>query len=131
MNFSLLFKGSIAALSCALLVGVSNAQAQALDINKILSAVNAATSKDRSANSAREKRFNDERGRQQGRLNGMKNERARQDRISDQLDNQYTVNKKSIEDLQVELAKELGDLKELFGVIQTTAGEAQEDYKTS
>jgi len=61
----------------------------------------------------------------------MRNERTRQERISDQLDSQFTVNQTSIETLQEELAKELGDLKELFGVIQQTASEAQEDYKTS
>ena len=33
--------------------------------------------------------------------------------------------------MQGELAKELGDLQQLFGVIQQNASEAQEDYKTS
>lgn len=111
--------------------GTVSAHAQALDINKILSAVNSASSKDRSTNSSREKRFTGERTREQGRLTSMRNERARQERISDQLSAQFDVNEVSIEELQSDLAKELGDLKELFGVIQQTASEAQEDYKTS
>lgn len=119
------------AILFSMALGVSNVHAQALDINKILSAVNSASSKDRSTNAAREKAFNAEKTRQQGRLNAMKNERARQERISDQLDAQFNVNKLRIEELQSDLAKELGDLKELFGVIQQTASEAQEDYKTS
>ncbi|MBT8115814.1 MAG: MotA/TolQ/ExbB proton channel family protein [Arenicella sp.] len=119
------------AILFSMALGVSNVHAQALDINQILSAVNSASSKDRSTNAAREKAFNAERTRQQGRLNAMKNERARQERISDQLDAQFNVNKLRIEELQSDLAKELGDLKELFGVIQQTASEAQEDYKTS
>ena len=110
---------------------VSTAQAQALDINKILGAVRSAGSQERNENAAREKKFTDERNRQQGRLSSMRNERARQERISDQLDAQYAVNKGKIEVLQSELAKELGDLKELFGVIQQTASEAQDDYQTS
>ncbi len=118
-------------LALSVTFGTTSVQAQALDINKILSAVNSATSKDRGENAAREKRFAAERTRQQGRLNGMKNERTRQERISDQLDAQFTVNETRIEELQSELAKELGDLKELFGVIQQTASEAQEDYKNS
>ncbi|NNC99419.1 MAG: hypothetical protein HKN85_04480, partial [Gammaproteobacteria bacterium] len=118
-------------VSFVLLSTNANAQNQALDINKIKSASNTAIANGRRTNASREKAFNAEKGRQQGRLNAMKNERARQERLSDQLDKQYEVNEKSIEDLQTELAKELGDLKELFGVIQQTASEAQEDYKTS
>lgn len=114
-----------------LLTSAANAQSQALDIDKILSATNSAASKDRSANQARENRFKAERNKQQGRLTSMRNERTRQERISDQLDAQFTVNETRIEELQADLAKELGDLKELFGVIQQTASEAQEDYKTS
>ena len=109
----------------------AQSSAQALDINRIVSATRSAASRDRSENASREQKFKSERNRQQGRLSAMKNERARQERISDQLDARFEVNRTSIEELQVELAKELGDLKELFGVIQQTASEAQEDYKTS
>jgi len=133
-----LIKSSVlaAVIAVSLLAGnvvnaQSKSQSQPLDINKILSATRAAKSKDASANSAREKRFAGQRNKEQGRLNSMRNERARQERISDQLDAQFNVNKLKIETLQEELAKELGDLKELFGVIQQTASEAQEDYKTS
>ena len=130
----------LACLMCFLLVsGEAHAQAAAapapapkgLDIDKIVSATKAGASKDSRENAARESRFKAERSKQQGLLNGMKNERARQERMSDELDRQYEVNLVKIEELQVDLAKELGDLKELFGVIQQTASEAQEDYKTS
>jgi len=93
--------------------------------------VNSAASKERNELSARENRFKVKRNKEQGRLNSMTNERARQERISDQLDAQFNVNEKQIEELQEELSKELGDLKDLFGVIQLTASQAQEDYKTS
>lgn len=104
---------------------------ESLDINRILSTTRSSASKDNSENGKRESRFKTERNRQQGRLSSMKNERARQERISDQLDAAFTSNRVKIDELQTELAKELGDLKELFGVIQQTASEAQEDYKTS
>lgn len=120
---------------CAFLAAVGSfnvsAQQQALNIDQVLRSTNAAATKDRNAEAARENRFKSDRNRQQGRLTSMKNERARQERISDQLDAQFTVNETKIEGLQVDLAKELGDLKELFGVIQTVASEAQENYKTS
>lgn len=121
----------IAALFAISILSIGNASAQALNIDRIISATNAAASKDRREEQARESRFKAERGKQQGRLTGMRNERARQERISTQLEAQFDVNGKRIEVLQAELAKELGDLKELFGVIQQTASEAQEDYKTS
>ncbi len=116
--------------TASLLVG-TDASAQALDIDRILSATNSAASKDRQDQQARENRFKAERGKQQGRLSSMRNERSRQENISNQLENQFEVNEERIEVLQADLAKELGDLKELFGVIQQTASEAQEDYKTS
>jgi len=103
----------------------------ALDINKILSTTRSASSKDKSSNAVREQRFKSERNKQQGRLSSMKNERARQERISDQLDAAFNANQLKLKELQLTLAKELGDLKELFGVIQQTASEAQEDYKSS
>ncbi len=114
-----------------LLVGAGAVQAQALDINQILSKAQNASATDRRANTARENRFKAERSKQQGRLNSMKNERARQERISDELDRQFKANDAAILELQDELAKELGDLKQLFGVIQLSASEAQESYKTS
>jgi biopolymer transport protein ExbB len=113
------------------LVSANQANAQALDIDKILNAARSGSTNDAKTSTSRENRFKAERNRQQGLLTGMKNERTRQERISDQLDTQFTSNQQSIENLQEELRKELGDLKELFGVIQLTAGEAQEDYKNS
>ena len=108
----------------------SNANAQ-LNIDAIISAANSAAAKDRTENSAREQRFTAERNKQQGRLTGMKNERASQERISNQLDAQFNANEIAIVELQDELRKELGDLQELFGVIQQTASESQENYRTS
>ena len=111
--------------------GVTDARAQALNIDDIIRAANRAASSDRSAAANREKRFKGQQSKEQGQLNSINAERKRQEGISAQLDNQFEVNEVAIEELQAELIKELGDLKELFGVIQQTASEAQEDYKTS
>jgi biopolymer transport protein ExbB len=118
--------------ACVLLcmVAVTNANAQ-LDISKLLASAKSGASKDASANSSRENQFKGERNKQQRRLKAMKAERVKQERISDQLEIEFKKNQLAIETLQDELRKELGDLKELFGIIQLTAGEAQEDYKTS
>ena len=119
----------LTALVC--LFAASPAQAQALNIDDIINSTNQAAAKERRANTARENGFKAERSKQQGRLNAMTNERVRQERISDELDRQFKVNEAQIETLQDELAKELGDLKQLFGVIQLSASEAQESYRSS
>lgn len=118
-----------AVVSFALTAGQVNAQA--LDVNKILNATKNEAAKERRANTARENSFKAERSKQQGRLNSMTNERTRQERIGKELDRQFEANDVKIKVLQTELAKELGDLKQLFGVIQLSASEAQEAYKTS
>lgn len=132
-NLVLLF--SLLSLSCfSFLANAQNAPAEkpkALDINRIISTTKAAAANDRKINSQREKRFKGEKNKRQASLNGMRAERAKQERISNELDATFSSNEVQLKELQEELAKELGDLKELFGVIQQTASEAQEDYKTS
>ncbi len=116
----------------SILLGAGSAQAQnTLNIEQLFNTTKSATAKERSVNTARENSFKAERSKQQGRLNSMKNERARQERIGKELENTFEVNEEKIKVLQAELAKELGDLKQLFGVIQLSASEAQESYKTS
>jgi len=115
----------------AVLFGAMNSQAQELNIDEVFSATQRATTKERGINAARENAFKAERSKQQGRLNAMTNERTRQERIGKELERAFDVNEVQIKTLQAELAKELGDLKQLFGVIQLSASEAQEAYKTS
>ena len=124
-------KISLAAVVTAFAITASQANGQALDIDKILSATKSATVKERRANTARENSFKAERSKQQGRLNSMTNERTRQERIGKDLDRQFELNDLKIKELQADLSRELGDLKQLFGVIQLSASEAQEAYKTS
>jgi len=119
---------SIGVLSSA---PIAMAQDAALDIERVYSAAQSGRTKARSTNSARENSFKSARTKEQGRLNSMKSERQRQERIGVELENQFDQNDVRIQELQVELAKELGDLKQLFGVLQLSASEAQEKYKTS
>lgn len=129
---SKLVKNTVLTASIATIALTANvANGQALDINRIINATKSEASKERRANAARENRFKAERSKQQGRLNSMTNERTRQERIGAELDRQFELNDLKIQELQKDLAKELGDLKQLFGVIQLSASEAQEAYKTS
>lgn len=107
------------------------ATAQDLDVNRILSTTNSAAASDRSNNQARERRFQAQRDEERSNHANMRNQRVREEQISDQLDAQFNANEAEIVVLTEELRQELGDLQELFGVIQQTASEAQESYKTS
>jgi biopolymer transport protein ExbB len=102
-----------------------------LDVDALLADTLRMQQEDSNTNQQRQRRFGAERDKRQGELTAMRNERVRQERISDELDAQFVLNEVSLEELQTELRQELGDLQELFGVIQQTASEAQEDYKTS
>jgi len=106
-------------------------QAQSLDINKILRSVNNATAQDRRENSTRENRFKKALSSERGKLKSAKNQRISEERTGKQLEAKIESNEGDIVKLQEDLSRELGDLKELFGVIQQTASESQEDYKTS
>jgi len=107
------------------------AHAQALDINQVLRATDSATAKDRRANSARESEFKKAVSSARSKLSSAKKKRANEEAVGKKLENSIESNETEIADLQEDLARELGDLKELFGVIQQTASESQEDYKNS
>jgi len=127
-----LTKAAVLSLSAITIsLGAINVQAQSLDIEKVYNTTTRAASKERSVNAARENSFKAERSKQQGRLNSMTNERTRQERIGKELERKFEENDVKINVLTDELAKELGDLKQLFGVIQLSASEAQEAYKSS
>ena len=134
LNFVMRKISKTAAISMSafmLLMGSMHAQAQTLDIEQVYNATRQAATKERGVNSARENAFKAERSKQQGRLTSMANELARQERISKELEASFDKNELLIVELQEELAKELGDLKQLFGVIQLSASEAQESYRSS
>lgn len=110
---------------------LASSQAQTMNIDQVLSSARSGASKDKNAERARESRFKAALNKEQGRLRSMQNERVRQENISTTLETQFETNDKDISRLQEELARELGDLKQLFGVIQLSASEAQEEYKSS
>ena len=103
----------------------------ALDLSALLADTLRMQQQDKNIDQRRQGKFSAARDKRQSELTAMRNERVRQERISDRLDAQFVLNDVRLDELQSELRKELGDLQELFGVIQQTASEAQEDYKTS
>ena len=110
-------------------VGTANAQAVSLD--ELLRQVKQGQVRDNQENIAREQRFEQNKAQRAKMLADMKAERARQEARSLQLETQFDQNDVTLNELRAQLAEELGDLKELFGVIQQTAGEAQANFDTA
>ena len=75
--------------------------------------------------SSRERRFAQEKANQAKMLQDAKNERTREQRRSDRLETTFEENEIRIGDLQEQLDKRLGSLRELFGVLQQVAGDTR------
>ena len=73
----------------------------------------------------REREFQQKQDQQQTLLNEALAEEARQERRSEDLDNQYDQNEISIGELQELLDTRLGQLRELFGVLTQVAGDTR------
>ena len=74
---------------------------------------------------ARERRFANEKANQAKMLADAKEERRREQRRSDRLETTFEENEIRIGDLQEQLDKRLGSLRELFGVLQQVAGDTR------
>lgn len=80
---------------------------------------------------AREQRFTERKRDQQKLLDQAKAERARLERISEQLEAAFQANEVQIGDLQEQLNKRLGSLRELFGVLQQVSGDTRGVFESS
>jgi biopolymer transport protein ExbB len=82
-------------------------------------------------NKAREQAFSKAKADQQRLLNEAKAERARQERISVELEKQFEENELLVADKQEQLKERLGTLAELFGHLTSTAGDAVTNFENS
>jgi len=73
----------------------------------------------------REERFRNDQARQAQMLDDAKAERRREEQRSDRLEAQFNENEIRIGDLQEQLDRRLGSLRELFGVLQQVAGDTR------
>jgi len=76
-------------------------------------------------NEQREREFVADKNRQQKAVNDAQNEQAREEARSERLEAQFEKNEQDIAAKQEILAKRLGSLRELFGVLQQVAGDTQ------
>ena len=80
---------------------------------------------------AREAVFLSSRNNQRGLLNQARQTRTNEERRSDRLEAQYNRNEQSITTLTTQLRDKLGNLSEVFGVIQQVAGDTRSNFQNS
>ncbi len=105
--------------------------AEAVSLDELLNLVKQGRVKDAAANKARIDEFQRERSQQQQALANIKAERTREEARSVTLEETFAVNDEEIIVLERALQERLGDLKELFGVLQQAAGDARGNFDSS
>ena len=126
-------KAFIACLTFGLALSLSNSAfaVQAVSMEELLEQVKSGRVKDAAENKQRIADFQRDRARQQKALADEKAEQRRQEQRSKQLEDAFEVNDVQIIDLERALLERLGDLKELFGVLQQAAGDARGNFEVS
>ncbi|HEY5642883.1 MAG TPA: MotA/TolQ/ExbB proton channel family protein [Woeseiaceae bacterium] len=113
--------------------GFATAQAQdnARSMGELLRLIEQGQARDSQEARQREAAFAKAKNEQQQLLNQARAERTRQENISANLEQQFEVNQQRIITARQALDERLGALKELFGVLQTVAGDTQGRFESS
>ena len=119
----------IALFAAALLLTAGPAQAQNLD--QLLEQVRSGSLQKTQDAIDLEKRFSAAGAGKAGIVSALQAQRAQLEATSQTLENQFATNEEELNALRTERERELGDLKDLFGVIQQVAGEAQAGFESS
>ena len=116
-------------------LGLTTANAQdgddARSMAELLQLIEQGQARDSQESRQRESTFAQARNQQQSLLNQARAERTRQENVSAQLEQQFEENQQRIITARQALDERLGALKELFGVLQTVAGDTQGVFNTS
>ena len=93
-------------------------------VEALLSLVKEGKTREQSENTDREKKFLSNKNKQASILAAEKRELVRQEKIADKLEADYKKNEETLRVKEEAYKKELGSLVELFGHLQSSAGEA-------
>ena len=121
----------IAASMLGLSLGTASAQDDAVSMTELLNLIEQGQARDNREARAREAQFNQQRNQQTQLLNRARAERTRQENESARLEQLFEDNQTRIVSARAALDERLGALKELFGVLQTVAGDAQGRFNAS
>ena len=124
----------VLSLTINILVSAQEPESEESEISTVealLMLVKEGKTKEQSANAQREARFMANKNKQAEILAAEKRELARQERIADQLEAEYKKNEEILRVKEEAYQKELGSLVELFGHLQSSAGEAAVQFSGS
>ena len=100
-------------------------------VEALLALVKEGKTQEQAANSSREAEFMANKNKQASILAAEKRELARQEKIADTLEAEYKKNEGILRVKEEAYQKELGSLVELFGHLQSSAGEAAVQFSGS
>ena len=106
-------------------------EAEISTVEALLQLVKEGKTKEQSENADREAKFMANKNEQAAILAAEKRELVRQERIADQLEAEYKKNEEILRVKEEAYQKELGSLVELFGHLQSSAGEAAVQFSGS
>ena len=112
-------------------MGPVSAQNDAANMAELLRLIEQGQARDNQEAREREARFNQQRNQQQQLLNQARAERTRHENESARLEQLFESNQADIVAARAALDERLGALKELFGVLQTVAGDTQARFNDS
>ncbi|MFK8053544.1 MAG: MotA/TolQ/ExbB proton channel family protein [Woeseiaceae bacterium] len=119
-------------LATLALAVTSTAQAQEVgSLNELLRQIERGQVQDSAESRKREAEFNARKSEQQNLLNAARGERAAAERRGAQLEGTFEANNTLLTQKEAELDEALGELKELFGVLQQVAGDTQGKFSNS
>ncbi len=121
-------------LTLALATAAAFAQAQsstAIDLQQLLKDVQQGRAADQADNQRRIREFQAEQARQQQLLDEITARREALEARSAEMESRFEKNELTIADLEDRLQERMGGLKELFGVLQQTASDAQAQFYVS
>jgi len=121
---------SALSLTFASFSGASYAQ-EALNLDDLLNQLEQGQLTQTKQNKAREQQFKDKVNQQQNMLNDMNNQRDNALKLSVQLEQRFADNEIDLANKTDALDKRLGELKELFGVLQQVSGDTRSKFQTS
>jgi len=102
-----------------------------ISLDELLQKVKQGHRRDQQENQQRIDQFSQNRQQQRNLLSDIKNQRAQAEAMSLQQEQQFEANEQQITLLQERLTQRLGSLKELFGVLQLVANDAQGQFDNS
>ncbi len=102
-----------------------------IDVDQLLRQVQQGRTRDTQINQQRIERFRAERAQQAALLAQANADKAQEEARSKELDRVFEANDMEIIELEQAVQDRLGDLKELFGVIQQVAGDARATFDNS